>query len=106
MNREVIKRPRVEEDLIEHFAFIAQDKIEPAERFLVVAEESFNRLARNPAIGLLWKSKRPHLRGIRFYPLPAPYRSYIVFYRALGEYLEIVAVLHGARDLENALLRE
>jgi toxin ParE1/3/4 len=103
MNRPVAKWPRVERDLAEHYAFIAQDKAEPAERLLIVAEESFERLARHPEIGLAWKSARPHLRDIRHYPMPAPFRSYIIFYRIRETRLEIVAVLHGARDLEKVL---
>jgi len=29
----ILKKPRVKDDLIEHFAFIARDKIEPAGGF-------------------------------------------------------------------------
>src|SRR5437764_786498 len=100
MKRAVVKWPRVVQDLTEHYAYIAQDKIEPAQRLLVVAEESFDRLAQYPAIGLQWKTSRRHLQEIRHYPLPAPYRSYIVFYRVHEDAVEIIAVLHGARDLE------
>jgi plasmid stabilization system protein ParE len=44
-------RPRVEQDLIEHFAYIARDKIAPADRFLLVAEQAFERLAACPGMG-------------------------------------------------------
>ena len=103
MKRAIIKWLRVEQDLAENYAFIAQDKIQPAERLLVVAEESFDRLARNPLIGLPWKSKRPHLRGIHHYPMPPPYRSYVIFYRVTAEAVEVIAILHGFRDLESRL---
>jgi toxin ParE1/3/4 len=99
----IVQWPRVERDLTEHYAYIAQDKVEPAERLLMVAEEAFERLARNPSLGTVWRSLRPHLKGIHFYPMPAPYRSYIVFYRATEAQLEVIAVLHGARDLEGVL---
>jgi toxin ParE1/3/4 len=99
MRREIVKWPRVEQDLTGHFAYIAQDKIEPALRLLAVAEEAFDRLALMPSIGTAWRSKRPHLRDVRYYPMPAPYRSYLIFYRATAKTLEIMAVLHGARDL-------
>jgi toxin ParE1/3/4 len=103
MKPRIVKWPRVAGDLIGHFAYIAQDKFEPAERRLIVAEESFERIGRVPSIGTAWKSKRPQLRGIRFYPMPAPYRSYVIFYRQITDGVEIMAVLHGARDLKNAL---
>lgn len=34
MTRRVLKKPQVERDLVDHFSFIARDKVEPAERFL------------------------------------------------------------------------
>ncbi len=96
----ILRKPRVNDDLIEHYAFIAQDKIAPADRFLQVAEESFQRLAATPLIGIEWRSAKVHLASIRYYPMPAPYRNYLVFYRPLKNGVEILTVLHGARDLE------
>jgi plasmid stabilization system protein ParE len=37
MKRRILKKPQVEADLIEQFAYIARDKVKPAERFLRVA---------------------------------------------------------------------
>jgi hypothetical protein len=51
MSPRIIKKPRAEHDLIEHFAFIAMDKLAPAERFLRVADESFAQLATTPKMG-------------------------------------------------------
>jgi len=103
MKLTIVKWPRVERDLIELYACIAQDKQAPADRLLAVADEAFERLALNPSMGTVWRSTRPHLRGIRSYPMPAPYRSYIVVYRVTEAQLEVIAVLHGARDLEGLL---
>lgn len=98
-DRHIIKKPRVERDLTEHFTNIAWDKIDPAERFLRIAEESFERLADMPGIGRRWESTMPHLQGIRVYPMPSRFRSYLIFYRPVGEGIEVLAVLHGARNL-------
>ena len=93
-------RPRADQDLIDHFANIARDKIAPADRFLKVAGESFERLAEMPGIGRAWESKNPRLRGIRVYPLPAPYRSYLVLYLVADDgIVEILTIIHGARDI-------
>jgi toxin ParE1/3/4 len=35
----------------------------------------------------------------------APVRDYLVFYRLVDDFVEVVRVLHGARDIE-ALLEE
>jgi plasmid stabilization system protein ParE len=68
MKRRILKKPQVERDLIDQFAYIARDKVEPAERFLRVAEESFNYLATNPLVGQKWESPLRQLAGIRVYP--------------------------------------
>ena len=60
-------------------------------------EAAFERLAMNPGIG----HSRSDLtaRPVRFWPV----RSYLVVYRPETKPLEIVTVLHGARDVERIL---
>jgi toxin ParE1/3/4 len=103
MSRRILRKPQVDHDLIEHFAYIARDKIQPAEQFLKVAQESFERLAAMPSIGRKWDSPLPHLAGIRVYPMPSGYRNYLIFYRPLEDGIEVLTILHGARDLDAAL---
>lgn len=98
MTRRILKKPRVERDLVDHFTFIARDKLEPADRFLRVAAESFEFLAANPVIGQKWDSPLPKLAGIRVYCLPAAFRNYLIFYRPIDDGVEILTVLHGSRD--------
>jgi toxin ParE1/3/4 len=103
MNRRIVKKPQVEQDLIEHFAFIARDKLGPAERFLKVAEETIARIADMPGIGRAWGSSQPHLAGIRVYPMPSGFRNYLIFYRPTDDGIDVLTILHGARDLGAAL---
>ena len=105
MKRRILKKPQVERDLIDHFSYIARDKIEPAKRFLHVAEKSFNDLAKNQDLGHSWQSPLPQLAGIRVYPMPSPFRNYLVFYRPIEEGIEVLTVLHGARHLQAILER-
>jgi toxin ParE1/3/4 len=99
----IARRPRAKLDLIEHYSYIARDKVAPAERFLRVAEAAFELLARMPTIGTAWESPNPRLVGVRVYPLPRGYRNYLVFYRPIEDGVEVLTVLHGARDLGSAL---
>jgi toxin ParE1/3/4 len=99
------KKSRVLDDLIEHSTNIAKDKIEPAIRFLDVAEDCFARLGSMPGMGTLVKSKKPHLKGIRSYPMPSGFRNYVIFYRPIENGIEVLTILHGARDLQRALER-
>jgi toxin ParE1/3/4 len=105
MSRRILKKPQVAQDLIEHFAFIAKDKLKPAYRLLQVTQESFERLAEMPLMGRAWESPLPHLAGIRAYPMPSGFRNYVIFYRPIEDGIEVLAVLHGARDLEKVLDR-
>ena len=105
MSRTFVKRSNVDDELTEIFCLIAQDKIEPAERFLVVAEESFRRLAQTPHLGCVFETQRPRLAGIRFYPMPSPYRNYLIFYRILPDVVDIIKVVAGMRNLEFVMER-
>lgn len=103
MSRRIFKKPRVTRDLSEYFAYIARDKTAPADRFLRVTEEAFEYLAHHPTVGRIWESPLPQLDGIRVYPMPSPFRKYLIFYRFDDETLEVIAVIHGARDLGAAI---
>ena len=105
MSRRFLKKPQVERDLIDHYAFIARDKVEPAERFLRVAEECFERLAADPMLGHSWRSPLPVLSDVCVYPMPTPFRNYLIFYRPIDNGVEFLTVLHGARDLQTVLGR-
>lgn len=98
----VRRQPRVERDLLEHFLFILADKAAPADAFLDAAEAGFQLLAEYPLTGREWGSVRPQLRGVRIYPLPSPYRNYVVFYRAVEGAVEVLAVLRGEREAPDA----
>ncbi|HEY4328389.1 MAG TPA: type II toxin-antitoxin system RelE/ParE family toxin [Phycisphaerae bacterium] len=100
MKREIVRWPRVGLDLTEYYENILRDKVQPAEKFLKVAEEAFERIAMFPGIGLLWPGKRNEVHGVRCYPMPAPYRSYVIFYRVKGSAVEIMAIEHGAKNLQ------
>jgi toxin ParE1/3/4 len=101
--RHVAIQASAKRDLIDHYARIALDKVAPAERLLMVARESFERLAATPGIGRAWESRNAKLSGVRVYPLPHGYRSYLVFYRPTSAGVEIIRVLHAARDVAAVL---
>ncbi len=103
MIQRFVKRSNIDRELVEIYFLIAQDKIEPADRFLVVAEEAFQRLVETPHLGRVFESTRPKLAGIRFYPMPGAYRNYLIFYRVLPTEIDIIKVSQGMRNLELAL---
>jgi plasmid stabilization system protein ParE len=46
----------------------------------------------------LWEPENPHFGGVRYFPIPR-YPNYVIFYRPLSDGVEILHILHGARDL-------
>jgi len=88
----VLKRPDAEADLIEIWMSIAQDSIPRADAYLGMFEEHFGLLASQPHMG----RKRPELGvGIRSFPID----RYVSYYLPLPDGIDIVRVLHGARDV-------
>ena len=95
----IIKRPVAKQDLIEQAEFIAQDNLEAALRFLNAAEKTFAQLARLPGIGKSRKVKSPVFANVRQFSIIG-FEKYLVFYRPIKSDIEVLRVLHAARDLK------
>ena len=105
MSRNVIKRPRAKRELAEQASFIAQSNPDAAFRFLVAAEKTFRQLAEMPGMGRLWESSHRRLEGVRVRRIHG-FEKWMVFYRPLERGVEILHVLHDARDIERILEEE
>jgi toxin ParE1/3/4 len=91
---EVRISPRAHEDLIEIWSYIADDSVTNADAFIDRLYETMESLGRNPGSG---RHREELALGIQSFP----FGRYLIFYRALTNSVEIVRVLHGARDIEN-----
>ena len=92
----LLKRPEAENDLDEIWGYIAQDNPDNADRFLDRIQERFLALADFPQMG----TSRDELKaGLRSQPVG----NYLIFYFPLADGIEVVRVLHGARDVESLL---
>ena len=99
MSKKADKHPRARIDLAEIFSYIAVDKLSAAERFVEAAEDAFTKLADMPGMGPEWGSKKPSLRGVRFWPIRG-FSNYLIFYKRTKDGIEVLRVIHGARDIE------
>jgi toxin ParE1/3/4 len=89
----LITRPLAELDLIEIWDYIAENNETGADAFIDVIDQKLHTLAERPNMG----RPRPELaEGLRSFPIG----RYVIFYRPIPDGVEIVRVLHGARDLE------
>lgn len=101
----VKKRPQVIRDLIDLATYIAEDNLEASDLFLQAAEETFKQLEKMPQMGKLTQFSNPSLAGVRQQAIKG-FRKYLVFYFLIDdEGVEILRVIHGARDIE-AILEE
>jgi len=89
--------PRAEQDVSDIWDYIADDSIEAADRVLDALEKALYKLARNPAIGHMREelADRRH-RFLLVY-------SYLIVYRFETQPLQVLRVLHAARDVQSIL---
>jgi len=85
--------PRATLDLLEIWNYIADDSIENADLFLDQLDETMRKLRGHPGMGRKREELAPRIRSF-------PYQRYVIFYRADSNSVEIVRILHGARDVE------
>src|SRR5262245_1023764 len=84
--------PQADEDLIDIWSFIALDSLDAADSLLDGFVEKFELIAENPQAG----RARPELaRNLRSFPAG----RYVIFYRPQPDAVEIIRVLHTARDI-------
>ena len=99
MTLRIIKRAKAKDDVIELADYIARDNLDAAEGFIKAAEAAFRFLAETPGAGASREYFMPDLEGLRMWPIRG-YEKHLVFYRQIPEGLEIVRVIHAARDIE------
>jgi len=88
----VSRTTKAEEDLVEIWLYIADDNPDAADKVLDEIDNACQLLARSPQCGRLRKELAPKLRSF-------PTGNYVIFYRPQDDGIEVIRVLHGARDL-------
>jgi toxin ParE1/3/4 len=83
---------RARTDMDDIWLYIAQDNIDAADKLIRAIVLRFAKLASMPDLGRRREELSPHLRSY-------PVGRYLIFYRPMNHGIEIVRVLHGARDL-------
>lgn len=85
--------PAASRDLDEISSYYAIHNIEAGEKLLDEIENKCKYLISFPNIGRSYRSIRADLRGLSC-------SGYIIFYRVGNNYVEILRVVNGSRDLE------
>lgn len=76
-----------------------------AEAFLRAVAADARKLADAPGMGGLRDFQDPRLAGIRSWPVSG-FNNYLLFYRATDAELQVLRVLHGARDIDAVFAAE
>jgi toxin ParE1/3/4 len=95
----VLVRESARRDLAGHAVFLTRTSDLVSARFLDAARRSFVRLASMPAMGAAYDALSPSLRGMRRFRVEN-FEDYLIFYRPVDRGIEVVRVIHGARDIE------
>jgi toxin ParE1/3/4 len=74
--------------------------MDAAAKFLDALERDYLKLLRMPGMGAKREFENPRFVDLRSWPVSG-FRNYLIFYRRISSGIEIVRVLHGARDIES-----
>jgi toxin ParE1/3/4 len=93
----ILKRhPLAEQDLVEIYVHISGDNPTAAENLVRTINGKCELLARHPLIGRARPELREDLRSF-------PYGAYLILYRVIDDGVEIVRVVHAARNLDDLI---
>jgi toxin ParE1/3/4 len=93
----VVRRPLAALDILDVWDHIADDDMVAADRWVDELDSAFGRLAMQPLMGRARPELAPDLR--RF-----PFQRYVIFYMPIPDEIDVVRVLHSARDVDGDLL--
>ena len=102
MTPRAILRDAAWTDMVEQAAWLRGRSATAAGRFRAAALEAIERLARCPLMGRAYVPGHAGLEGLRSWPVRG-FEAILVFYRPVEGGIEVVRVLHGARDLPGEL---
>jgi len=99
MKLKVILDPEADQDIEDEFNYLADHNTEAAFRFLKALDTTFEALAEMPRMGSPRQFKNPQLVGVRMWPIQG-FPNLLVFYLTTAESVQMLRLLHGARNIE------
>ena len=95
--------PQADQDIDEQFSYLVdQASLDVALRFLEATQEAFQTLVQMPEMGAKRNFRNPMLEGLRMWPIKG-FQRYLVFYRPTDNGIDVIRVLHAARDIGSLL---
>ena len=88
----VLVTPLAQDDLGDIWDYVAESSVERADRLLDLIHEKCRRLAEYPEMG---RARHELLVNLHSFTV----RNYVIFYQPITDGIEVLRVLHGARDI-------
>ncbi len=89
----VTRRPQAATDILEIWDYIAEDSIAAADRWVDRLDETLELWATQPMMG---RARDDLASGVRSFA----FGKYVVFFLPLPDGIDVVRLLHGARDID------
>ncbi len=103
MSRQLRRRRAALRDLLEQADYLGrQSGRSVAERFIDAAEATFLQLLASPDLGSPCAFQHVEATGLKVWRVKG-FEKHLIFYRSDAKGIEIVRVLHSARDIDRIL---
>ena len=89
----VTRRPLAAVDILDVWDYIAEDSAAAADRWVDKLDETFNLIATQPLMGRAREELAASLRSF-------PFGRYVIYYVPIEDGIDVVRVLHSARDID------
>lgn len=89
----ITRRPLAAADILDVWGHIAEDSIEQADRWVDKLGEKFEIIATQPLMGRARNELAANVRSF-------PFGRYVIFYSPNEDGIDVVRVLHSARDID------
>jgi toxin ParE1/3/4 len=99
------RTPQAQVETIEAAFFISMDSPSAGERFIDAVEATLAQLKGAPGIGRAMELPHSQLAGIRFWSVRG-FPNHLIVYRPVDDGIEMLRLVHGARDLPSLLTEE
>ncbi len=102
MTRRIVRLPLARRDIVSAALYLEERNPAAASRFVRAVTDTQALLAHRPGLGAPREFGGGRLKGLRMHPVQS-FKRWLIFYIERPGAIEIVRVLHGARDLESLL---
>ena len=106
MTLQVHVLPAADRDIDDQAGYLMREvSLETALRFYDATAATLDKLARMPGMGEPRESPNTRLAGLRLWRIDG-FPNHLIFYRPIKGVIEVVRILHGARDVNAVLASE